>query len=77
MGEVGSVHTYSITFEFGLMGFLVVVEAVWIGFLGSLLFGYHMNVMEVALLSVVGYIGCRREQFFEMLVDRFRKNQKG
>lgn len=77
MGEAESVHTYSITFEFGLMGFLVVVEAVWIGFLGSLLFGYHMNVTEVALLSVVGYIGCRREHFFEMVADWFGKRQKG
>lgn len=77
MGEMESMPTYSITFEFGLMGFLVVVEMVWVGFLGSLLFGYHMNVIEVVLLSVVGYIGCRREQFFEMLVDMCGKNQKG
>ncbi|PGR83457.1 hypothetical protein [Bacillus cereus] len=77
MGEMESIPTYSITLEFGLMGFLVVVEMVWVGFLGSLLFGYHMNVIEVALLSVVGYIGYRREQFFELLVDMCGKNQKG
>ncbi|KLA04840.1 hypothetical protein B4086_5798 [Bacillus cereus] len=77
MGEAESLYTYSITFEFGLMGFLVVAETVWIGFLCSLLFGYHMNVMEVALLSVVGYIGCRRGQFFEMVADWFGNKQKG
>lgn len=77
MGEVKSTHAYSVTFEFWLLAFLVVIEAVWVGFLGSLLFGYHMIVTEVVLLSVTGYIGCRREQFFEMLTDRFRKKRKG
>ncbi|PGT89909.1 hypothetical protein [Bacillus thuringiensis] len=77
MGDVNNSYTVPVTFEFWVLALLVTVEAVWLVFLGSLVVGYEMSFAEVTLLALVGYIGCRREQFFAMVTDIFRKKQKG
>lgn len=77
MGEVGKPCTYSVTFEFWFIMLLVVVEALWLGFLGTVVFRCDICLTEVVLLSAVGYVGCRQDSFFEMLKEVFGKKRKG